>query len=66
MLRLMAVYLLAAIAAISWTAWPQPAGAVTAGQAAPEIAGENWLNSEPLTIGALRGRVVLVEFWTYG
>ncbi|HEV7188060.1 MAG TPA: redoxin domain-containing protein [Blastococcus sp.] len=24
-----------------------------------------WLNSEPLTPGALRGRVVLVQFWTY-
>jgi thiol-disulfide isomerase/thioredoxin len=24
-----------------------------------------WLNSEPLTPEALRGRVVLVEFWTY-
>ena len=24
-----------------------------------------WLNSEPLSEGALRGRVVLVEFWTY-
>ena len=24
-----------------------------------------WLNSEPLTADALRGRVVLVDFWTY-
>src|SRR3954453_6683585 len=24
-----------------------------------------WLNSEPLTAAALRGRVVLVDFWTY-
>jgi thiol-disulfide isomerase/thioredoxin len=24
-----------------------------------------WLNSEPLTLGGLRGRVVLVDFWTY-
>jgi thiol-disulfide isomerase/thioredoxin len=24
-----------------------------------------WLNSEPLTPGSLRGRVVLVDFWTY-
>ncbi len=24
-----------------------------------------WLNSEPLTPGGLRGRVVLVDFWTY-
>jgi len=36
------------------------------GASAPEIAGASWINSAPLTIGALRGRVVLVEFWTYG
>lgn len=24
-----------------------------------------WLNSQPLTDGALQGRVVLIEFWTY-
>jgi thiol-disulfide isomerase/thioredoxin len=24
-----------------------------------------WLNSEPLTPGGLRGRIVLVDFWTY-
>jgi hypothetical protein len=40
--------------------------ALRAGQGAPEIAGERWINSEPLTTSALRGRVVLVEFWTYG
>ena len=33
---------------------------------APEIAGiETWLNSTPLTIAALKGKVVLVDFWTY-
>jgi len=36
------------------------------GQAAPEIAGEPWINSPPLTMSGLRGQVVLVEFWTYG
>lgn len=35
--------------------------------AAPEFAGiEGWLNTEtPLTIAGLRGKVVLVDFWTY-
>ncbi|NBX02653.1 MAG: thioredoxin family protein [Alphaproteobacteria bacterium] len=34
--------------------------------AAPEIAGvDGWINSEPQTIAALRGKVVLVDFWTY-
>ena len=37
-----------------------------AGDPAPDIAGERWINSVPLTMPALRGRVVLVEFWTYG
>jgi hypothetical protein len=36
------------------------------GQAAPEITGSPWLNSEPLSLAGLRGRVVFVEFWTYG
>lgn len=33
---------------------------------APEFAGlESWLNSEPLTLQGLKGKVVLVDFWTY-
>jgi thiol-disulfide isomerase/thioredoxin len=34
--------------------------------AAPEFAGiETWLNSEPLSMAALRGQVVMVDFWTF-
>jgi hypothetical protein len=36
------------------------------GTAAPEVVGGPWVNSAPLTLAGLRGRVVLVEFWTYG
>ena len=33
---------------------------------APEIAGiEAWLNSPPLTLHSLKGKVVLIDFWTY-
>ena len=33
---------------------------------APDFAGiERWINSEPLKIEQLRGKVVLVDFWTY-
>ncbi len=33
---------------------------------APEFAGiEAWLNSEPLTMAGLKGKVVLIDFWTY-
>jgi thiol-disulfide isomerase/thioredoxin len=34
--------------------------------AAPEFkTGNNWLNSLPLTMKELRGKVVLIDFWTY-
>lgn len=33
---------------------------------APEFAKGSWINSDPLTLDKLRGRVVLVEFWTFG
>jgi hypothetical protein len=36
------------------------------GMTAPEVAGGPWVNTAPLTMAGLRGRVVLVEFWTYG
>ena len=38
----------------------------SSGPAAPEFAGvDHWLNSPPLTMAGLRGKVVLVDFWTY-
>ncbi len=34
---------------------------------APEISGETWLNTPgPLRLADLRGRVVLLEMWTFG
>ena len=36
------------------------------GDSASEFTGiVQWLNSEPLTMEDLRGKVVLVDFWTY-
>ena len=35
------------------------------GPAHPIIAGGAWINSKPLTIQQLRGKVVLIDFWTY-
>ena len=49
-----------------WAVWPKAGAAISSGKAAPDVAGENWINSKPLTISELKGRVVLVEFWTYG
>jgi hypothetical protein len=57
--------LLAVLAVASPPGAQAPRG-VRIGQAAPEITGGPWINSEPLSLAALRGRVVLVEFWTYG
>jgi hypothetical protein len=33
---------------------------------APQWHNDVWLNSEPLTLADLRGKVVMVEFWTFG
>jgi len=33
---------------------------------APELTGtQEWINSEPLTLEGLKGKVVLIDFWTY-
>ena len=62
-----AAFSLGLILALSvWAAWPTKGAAITNGAPAPEVAGEKWLNSKPLTTAGLKGRVVLVEFWTYG
>ncbi len=37
-----------------------------AAQLAPELSAGDWINSEPLTLKSLRGRVVLIDFWTFG
>jgi thiol-disulfide isomerase/thioredoxin len=47
----------------------QLAAATTAEQTqtAPDFVGiSNWFNSQPLKLADLRGKVVLVDFWTYG
>lgn len=44
------------------------AGAKAQQTAAPELTGvKSWLNTEkPLTLAELRGKIVLLDFWTYG
>jgi thiol-disulfide isomerase/thioredoxin len=43
-----------------------PVETLTPGPMAAEIQGiDAWINSEPLTIEQLRGKVVLIDFWTY-
>ena len=36
------------------------------GRRAPELLNETWLNTQPLHLTDLRGKVVMVEFWTLG
>ena len=36
------------------------------GQAAADISAGRWINSAPQTIDGLRGRVVAIDFWTFG
>ena len=40
--------------------------AAAVGMKAPEIPNDTWLNSPPLRLADLQGRVVMVEFWTFG
>ena len=49
-----------------WLAPPGLAQPPRTGAPAPDLAGGPWINSAPLTLAGLRGRVVAVEFWTYG
>ena len=44
----------------------ESAAPLPVGEQAPEFTGvDGWLNSTPLTMAGLRGKVVLVDFWTY-
>jgi hypothetical protein len=42
------------------------AGALHIGEPAPAIIGDQWINSEPLSLATLQGRVIVVEFGTFG
>ena len=55
---------LAAAAAVTWVFGG--AGAMGPGARAPELRGAEWLNTAPLDAASLRGKVRLVEFWTFG
>jgi thiol-disulfide isomerase/thioredoxin len=55
-----------AIAAASAATSATAPAAAPAAAPAPDFAGiEQWHNSAPLTMQQLRGKVVLVDFWTY-
>ena len=63
MLRLVGA--LALLQSLAATAVAQ--GPVAMKVAAPEFAGiEAWINSKPLTLKGLRGKVVVLHFWAFG
>jgi hypothetical protein len=56
---------LAAVVALTSSAPAQEPVAMKV--AAPELAGiEAWINSKPLALKDLRGKVVVLHFWTFG
>jgi len=56
------------VSVLAFLMMPPGPGAFTARvwQPAPVSTGGPWINSEPLGMERLRGRVVAVEFWTFG
>ena len=57
---------LALFLAVALVNGPAAGQALRIGAPAPEVSGDRWINSGHLTMQGLRGRVVLVEFWTFG
>ena len=46
---------------------PNPAAHLPILGAAPNITNDTWLNTgDPLTLEGMRGKVILLEFWTFG
>ena len=44
---------------------PNMSGTLPFAGKAPELAAGSWINSQPLSIADLKGKVVMVDFWTY-
>jgi thiol-disulfide isomerase/thioredoxin len=61
-----AVAAIAALGAMVANSGAAPSAQIQTNRIAPEFTGiDHWLNSQPLTMQQLRGKVVLVDFWTY-
>jgi len=53
------------IFSISFLSFYSPNSSAESKQAAPSLQGvTGWVNSEPLTVDGLKGKVVMVEFWS--
>ena len=62
----MVARLVLALLVSTGVAWAQHPEDAFVGQKAPELKkGDAWINSAPLQLEKLRGKVVLIEFWAY-
>ena len=53
------------ITSLAFLAVTVTAGLARAASQIPELNAERWVNSPPLVAEALRGKIVLVDFWEY-
>jgi len=60
------LYLVLALVLAISALWLSQSQGYTTGQPAPEFTNDTWVNSEPLRLTELKGKVLLVEFWTFG
>jgi hypothetical protein len=52
------------LTAVPWAGAQQP---VAMRMPAPELQGiDEWINSKPLSLSDLKGKVVVLHFWTFG
>jgi peroxiredoxin len=63
---LIAILGLALAAPAAATEWAPAEGAELVGTVAPEWSGLRWIDGGPLSLARLRGKVVLVRFWSDG
>ena len=68
LLNLVALFVIAALLlnySGQFFAMMHPKGEELVRNTAPEIAEGSWLNSEPFRISELKGKVVVIDFWTF-
>lgn len=59
------IYMMALVIILMAVFSMRPIALSEIGMPAPEITGQIWLNAQPQRLADLKGKVVLVEFWTF-